>query len=175
LKNDQDPGIRWYAVQTRPRSEKFVQRMLAKKGVHAWVPIQKFLRRYTRSTKWVEKPLINCYVFVHMPLDQYVTVLETENVYHFVRVAKEMAPIPDAEIEILRRITLETELEIEARPGQMEAGDPVEISAGSLAGLKGRVLKVDGKRKMQVELSHLGYSLLITIDASFLEKTGALS
>ena len=167
--NPETPS-KWYAVQTRPRSEKFVQRMLVKKGVHAWVPLQKFLRRYARSRRWVEKPLINCYVFVRIAMDQYMTVLETENVVHFVRIAREMAPIPESEMEVLRRITLETDLEVDVRPGQIMEGDPVEIRAGSLAGLRGKVLKADGKRKLQVELEHVGYTLLITVDATFLEK-----
>jgi transcription antitermination factor NusG len=90
----------------------------------------------------------------------------------FVKFSKDLIAIPEAEMDVLRRITLENELEVEVLPGSMAEGDPVEIRAGSLAGLKGRVVKMAGKRKMQVELIHLGYSLLLTIDAAFLEKTG---
>jgi transcription antitermination factor NusG len=167
-----DTEPRWFAVHTRSKSEKFVQRMLHKKGLYAWVPIQKLLRSYSRSTRWVEKPLINCYVFVRITRDQYRTVLETEHVAGFVKFSKDLIAIPEAEMDVLRRITLENELEVEVLPGSMAEGDPVEIRAGSLAGLKGRVVKMAGKRKMQVELIHLGYSLLLTIDAAFLEKTG---
>lgn len=53
----------------------------------------------------------------------------------------------------------------------MEEGDTVEIAAGNLMGMKGRIVKSEGKRKFQVELSYLFHSLLITIDAAFLEKT----
>lgn len=163
---------RWFAVHTRSRSEKFVQRMLSKKGINAYLPLQKLLRRYTRSTRLVEKPLINSYVFVKIIKTQYVPVLETENVAGFVKFSKNMISIPEEEIEILRRITLEDGLDVEAVPGQFAEGDPVEISAGNLMGMKGRIVKLEGKRKMQVELAALGYSLLITIDATFLEKTG---
>jgi len=104
--------------------------------------------------------------------NQYVPVLETENVAGFVKFSKNMISIPEEEIEILRRITLEDGLEIEAIPSQFSEGDSVEISAGNLMGMKGRIIKLEGKRKLQVELGHLGYSLLITIDAAFLEKTG---
>ena len=41
--------------------------MLTKKDVHAYLPLQKLMRRYTRSTRMVEKPLINCYVFSASP------------------------------------------------------------------------------------------------------------
>jgi len=164
--------FRWFAVHTRSKSEKFVQRMLSRKGIHAYLPLQKLLRRYTRSTRLVEKPLINSYVFVKIIKNQYVPVLETENVAGFVKFSKNMISIPEEEIEILRRITLEDGLEIEAIPSQFSEGDSVEISAGNLMGMKGRIIKLEGKRKLQVELGHLGYSLLITIDAAFLEKTG---
>lgn len=162
---------RWFAVHTRSKSEKFVQRMLEKKGIRAWLPLQKLMRRYTRSTRWVEKPLINAYVFVKIVKDQYVPVLETENVAGFVKFSKNLIAIPESEIDLLKRITLEDGLEVQAVPGAFEEGDPVEISAGNLMGLKGRIVKVEGKRKFQVELKYLFQSLLITVDAAFLEKT----
>jgi transcription antitermination factor NusG len=167
--HDSEP--RWFAVHTRSKSEKFVQRMLAKKGIHAWLPLQKLLRRYTRSTRWVEKPLINSYIFVKITKDQYVPVLETENVAGFVKFSKNLVAIPEAEIDILKRITLEDGLDVEVVPGNLAEGDPVEISAGNLMGLKGRIVKSEGKRKFQVELHYLFHSLLITVDAAFLEKT----
>jgi transcription antitermination factor NusG len=160
---------KWFAVKTRSKSEKYVQRLLEKKGITAWVPIQRLMRRYSRSIRMVEKPLLNCYVFVHIVKDQYVPVLETEYVNGFVRFSKNLISIPQAEIDIVKRITLEDGFDIEAVQGQLEEGDWVEISAGNLTGLKGRIVQVQGKRKFQVELSHIGYSLLITVDAAFLQ------
>lgn len=159
---------RWFAVHTRSKSEKLVQRQLTKKGIHAYVPVQRLMRRYTRSSRMVEKPLINCYVFVQIVKQQYVPVLETENVSGFIRFNKDLVAIPESEINLLRRITLEDGLDIEAVPGVLSEGDPVEINAGNLTGLKGRIIKKEGKQRFQVELEQLGYSLLITIGADFL-------
>lgn len=169
-----DSEQRWFAVHTRSRSEKFVQRMLTKKGIHAWLPLQRLLRRYTRSTRTVEKPLINSYVFVKITKSEYLPVLETENVAGFVRFSKNLISIPEGEIEILRRITMETEIDVAVVPGAFTEGDMVEISAGNLMGLRGQILKIEGKRKMQVVLEHIGYSLLISVDAAFLAKTTRL-
>lgn len=163
-----DTEPRWFAVQTRSKSEKFVQRSLAKKGIHAYVPLQRLMRRYTRSTRIVEKPLINCYVFVRIVKKDYIPVLETENVSGFIRFNKELIAIPEEEINVLRRITLEEGLEVEAVPGVFHAGDPVEITAGSLTGLRGHIVKQAGRQRFQVELERLGYTLLITIDSFFL-------
>ncbi len=162
---------RWFAVHTRSKSEKFVQRMLEKKAIHAWVPLQQFMRQYARVKRLVEKPLINGYVFVKISKKEYLSVLETENVAGFVRFSKDLVAIPEAEMDILKRIVLEVGLEVKAVPGVFSEGDEVEINAGGLAGLRGKVMKKDGKHTLQVELNHLGYQLMITIDPVFLEKT----
>lgn len=163
---------RWFAIRTRSKSEKLVCHMLEKKGIEAWLPLQRLLRRYARSTRLTEKPLLNSYVFVRIVREQYVAVLETEHVAGFVRFSKDLLAVPQAEIDILRRIVLEEDLEVEITPGALAEGDLVEISAGQLTGMKGRVLRVEGKRRFQIELQHLLHSLLITVDAAFLTKTG---
>jgi transcription antitermination factor NusG len=81
--------------------------------------------------------------------------------------------VKDEEIEIIRRVTLEDGIEVTATLDTFEEGDPIEISAGSLIGMKGRIIRQEGKRKFQVELESLGMSLLITVDSAFLEKIGA--
>jgi transcription antitermination factor NusG len=97
-------------------------------------------------------------------------VLETEHVAGFVKFNKDLRSIPEAEIELMRRITLEEGLDLEVQPGVFAAGEPVEITAGNLIGLKGRIVKTNGKRNFQIELLSLGYSLLISVDAAFLGK-----
>ena len=69
---------------------------------------------------------------------------------------------------------LEDGLDVQVAVGEFEPGDLVEIAAGTLMGLKGRVLKKEGKRKLQIELVSLGMSLLISLDAAFLEKYASL-
>jgi len=169
--NDLHPSeARWFAVRTRSKSEKFVKRMLEKKGVYAYLPLQQFMRKYVRSKRLVEKPLINCYVFVQITKEQYVPVLETENVTGFVKFNKDLIAIPEAEIDIIRRVTLEEGLDVSTETGTFETGDLVEISAGTLIGLKGRIVKKEGKRNFQIELITLGVNLLISVDAAFLGK-----
>lgn len=163
---------RWFAVHTRSKSEKFVQRILAKKGIRAYVPLQKLMRRYTRSTRVVEMPLIHGYVFVHITKGAYLPILETENVVGFVKSNKALRAIPEPEIELLRRITLEDGLDLSVVPGRFGEGESVEITAGNLIGMKGQIIREESARKFQIELFNLGFSLLITVDAAFLGKIG---
>lgn len=147
--------------------------MLEKKGIAAYLPLQQIMRKYVRSKRLVEKPLINCYVFVYITLGDYIPVLETENVTGFVKFNKDIIAISEAEIDTIRRVTLENGLDIEAVVGDFATGDLVEIAAGALMGLKGKVINKEGKRKFQIELAALGMSLLISVDAVFLEKLPA--
>ena len=149
---------RWFAVHTRARCEKFVQRALAKKSIHAYVPLSRVLRRYVRSTRLTEKPIIPGYVFVKITKTDYVPVLETENAVGFVRFDKDLLAIPEAEIDLLRRNAMEDGLEMTAVPGLLAEGDPVEISGGALTGLRGYIVKTAGKRRFPVSLERPGYS-----------------
>lgn len=167
-----DTEPRWFAVHTRSKCEKMVASLLLRKQIHAYLPLVRTLRRYTRKVKKVEKPLIGCYVFVRITKTEYLTVLETEHVAGFVRFSKELIAIPDEEINLIRRLVLEEDIELEAVPGVLSPGDPVMITAGPLMGLKGAVVEQAGKRKFKVALENLGYSLLMTIDAHFIQKTG---
>lgn len=174
-KEDQlhETEARWFAVRTKAKSEKYVQVLLQKKHIVAYVPLQRLMKRYKKCTKMHEKPLINSYIFVKIIKPEYLRVIETENVAGFIKFDRAMIAIPENEIELMRRFTLETELEMEAIPGVMpDVGDHVEIKAGNLMGLKGRVMEFKGKRRLLVELETVGYSLLITIDAHFLNKVG---
>ena len=163
---------RWFAIHTRSKCEKLVVNLLGKKQIEAYVPLVRTVRKYTRKIKKIEKPLISCYVFVRIVKADYITVLETANVAAFVRFSRTLIAIPEEEINTLRRIVLESDIELEAIPGSLAPGDPVTISAGPLTGLNGSVVKPEGKRKFQVSLDRMGYTLLITIDEKFIQKTG---
>ncbi len=161
---------RWFAVYTKYKREKLVNRLLSNKKISAYLPLQKVTRRYTRKIKKLELPLISCYIFVKIRANEYLPVLETENVVRFVRFSKNLLSIPEKEIQIIRKVVGEEGIELEAEPTQLYAGDEVEIIGGNLTGLSGILLEKQGKKKMVVELEKMGYSLLMNIDASLLRK-----
>lgn len=160
---------RWFAVYTRFKSEKVVKRLLDAKNIESFLPLQSVTRRYTRKIKTYDIPLISCYIFVKIVKSEYVPVLETENVVKFIRFAKNLLSIPEAEINILRRIIGE-QVEVEAEQGLLHEGDLVEVVGGKLTGLRGRLVERQGKKQMVVELETVGYSLKMNIDASLLRK-----
>lgn len=162
---------KWFAVYTRYKREKLVAQRLEQKGIEVYLPLQKFTRRYVRKVKHVELPLINCYLFTRITKKEYVPVLETPDVVRFIQFSKNLISIPDTEIQIIQRVVGES-IEIEVTPSEYVPGDQVEIIAGQLTGLKGKLLKKESEKNFLIELESLGYQMLMHVDPTLLHRTG---
>lgn len=160
---------RWFAVYSGFKKEKLAKKLLEKKGIKVYLPLQKVVRKYDRKIKKLETPLINCYLFVHITKSEYIRVLETEYVSRFIKIGKDLFAIPEAEIEIMQRILGEN-LQIEMEQNTFYQGDKVMVSQGNLTGLTGRLVSFQGKEKVMVELNTIGYAMMIEMDKSLLTK-----
>ncbi len=165
--HESDP--RWFAVYTKYKREKLVQKRLEEQGITAYLPVQRLVRRYERKTKTVELPLISCYVFAHIIKKQYAWVLNTADVLHFVKFSQNLIAIPDREIQLLQRIALDgVEMEVEAT--SFRAGEEVEIVSGNLAGVKGIFLHKERKKNFVIELGNIGYSLRMWVEPTLIKR-----
>ena len=54
----------WYAVNTRPRWEKKIAKVLDTKGIENYCPVNKVTRQWSDRKKVILEPLFKCYVFV---------------------------------------------------------------------------------------------------------------
>lgn len=153
---------RWFAVYTRYKREKLVQKMLQQKGIEVYLPLQKVTRRYVRKVKHLELPLINCHLFVKIKQADYVPVLETENVVKFVRIARNLISIPEREMDIMRRVVGEG-YELDIVPTQLIKGDLVEITVGTLIGVRGVLVQNAGQNTVVVDLEKAGFQLRMSV------------
>lgn len=159
---------KWFAIRVRPKCEKVVKAALEKKEIESYVPLQKKTRYYTRKVKKVELPLIKGYVLGYLILDDYVKVLETEHIIGFVRSDQAPSPIPEAEIELLRRVE-GSSLNVESISlEELQMGAHIEIIGGELTGMFGRVCEVKGREFVSIELVHLDSAIMLDIDKKYL-------
>jgi transcription antitermination factor NusG len=166
-----DDKPRWFAVRTRFRDEKVALKMLTTYGVHSYLPIQNLTRRYGKKVRHVEMPLINSFVFVKICSHEYKTVLQTEYVTGFLKLGQNILAIPDEQIDLMRRLLGDgVELTVEPTTMAYEKGDLMEVTSGSLLGMRGTLVNIQGKDKMLVELVNSGYTLQISIDKTLLHK-----
>ena len=158
---------RWFAVNTGYKKEKVVQKNLIAKGVEVFLPINKVHRQWGRKKRVVELPLINCYIFVKITKKDYIPILQTPNVIRFLKIGKELEAIPENQIETLKRVIGEN-IAIEATTEYLQSGDAVEIVAGNLIGIKGRLIDIKGKNKFVIQLDRLGFNLLLELPANLI-------
>ena len=160
---------RWFAVYTRYKREKQIKLRLDDKGISNYLPLQKVTRHYTRKTKKLELPLINSYIFVKITKKDYIRVLEIPDVIKFVRFSKNLIAIPQWEIDLMKRVTGEG-MEVSIDTLQYLPGDEVEVIGGNLTGLKGKLIKREGKHNFWIELTALGFGMNMQIDEKLLRK-----
>lgn len=130
----------WYAVYTRPRSEKKVAATLADRGIHAWCPLQRVRKHYADRIKFVEEPVFSSYVFVQIRDLERGLVLSDPNVVNFVRHCGKPAIIRDKEITAIR-LFLEEYKGYAFQLSEIGTGDTVRISEGPFADYTGIVVK----------------------------------
>ena len=159
----------WFAVYTRFKCEKVVLQALKKKGIECYVPLQEVKRQYTRKIKTHHIPLISCYAFVKVNKADYIRVLETDYVLEYVKIGRNLIAIPEKEIDLLKRIVGEG-LVTAIEPRSMKIGDKVEIIAGRLTGLHGKLVETDHGKRMVVQLEALGQDLFMEVAPELLRK-----
>lgn len=163
----------WFAVYTKFKAEKWVMDRLQAKGIEAYTPLISQVRRYSKKIATHYYPIISCYVFVKITPREKLAVLQTEHTFGFVKFRNKDIPIPDQEILMLKKITGE-KVELEMIVGQQHIGREVQIVAGNLTGIKGKLIDILGKKEFVVELDAIGCQLKINIDPELLMTTDQL-
>lgn len=164
---------RWFAVYTRFKREKMVNKRLKTKGLELYLPLHQVTRYYTRKIRRSELPLISCYIFVKITRKGYIAVLEDPDVLYFVRLKADLIAIPEREIDILKAITGEG-INVEVLPAQgvPEPGDAVEITQGRLYGVRGTLIEYQNSKCVVIELERLGFSLRMQLELDKIRKIG---
>lgn len=161
---------KWFAIYTNYKREKLVKQMLDQKEVECYLPIRKVVKQWSKKRRTMELPLISCYIFAKITAEQYITVLETEYVLKFVRIGRDLIAIPEEEIQIIKNI-LSEEVDFEINNMlPLEKGDAIEIVSGSLSGIKGKLVEVEGKNRVLITLDHLQHTFTLSLDKNLIKR-----
>jgi len=152
----------WYPVYTNPRAEKATFSLLQKKGITAYLPLQRILKQWSDRKKWVEEPLIKSYLFVKIYPEQQAEVLMTKGVARFIYFSGKIASIPEKQIEMVKQ-WLSSGLAVEVSNDKFSKGQDIEIIAGPLKGLKGELVDFQNEKRLILKIDSIGQTLLIQI------------
>lgn len=161
---------KWLAAYTKSRAEKKVLLELEYQGIEVFLPLQRKLRQWSDRKKWVELPLISGYIFVHINPREYEAVLKTAGVVTYVKFEGKAAVIPDEQIDWIKRMLRQNEVNIELHQTLFNVGDKIEVLAGPLIGIIGTLITIKNKKRVAVQLQQLNFSLVVDIPISELRK-----
>lgn len=160
---------RWYAIYTKSRAEKKVEKDLKEKGIETYLPLQKKLRIWSDRRKTIEMPLFSGYVFVNINLvkERYF-VLQTDNVVKFVSFSGEISEVKQNEIDTIKWILGEN-LPIEPTSTRFAKGQKVKVVFGDMKDLEGEVIRTK-KNKVLFRISSIQQNMLVEIPEHYIEN-----
>jgi transcription antitermination factor NusG len=89
---------KWYALYTKPRWEKKVDKALQQKGIEAYCPLNRVKRKWSDRIKTIEEPLFKSYVFVKVEEKDRTEVRYVDGVLNYVYWNGKPAVIKEEEI-----------------------------------------------------------------------------
>jgi len=157
----------WFALYIIRKHEKRVEQQLRAKGVEVFLPLFTVEKRWkNQTTATVSEPLFPGYVFARIMRTERVRVLEVPSVVSIVGNGREYLPLPDDEIEALRRgLHLRR---VDPCP-YLKVGNRARIRCGPLVGLEGVVLRKDSRLRIVLSVDLIMRSIAVHVDADELE------
>jgi transcription antitermination factor NusG len=163
----------WFAAYTTPRHEKHVSELLAERQIETFLPLYRTARQWKKSTPVVlELPLFPTYVFVHIDRQSRGAVLNLPGVLSIVGSSKEPWPLPDFDIEVLRRGMQAHK--VEPHP-YLKIGERVRVKAGMMAGVEGILVRKKNEFRVVLSLDAIMQSVAVEVDADDLEVADRLA
>lgn len=158
----------WYALHTKSRHEKWVDRELRKKGIETFLPLRKITRHWSDRVKQIETPIFSGYLFVHIPLKERLEVLKTSGSIRLISFDSVPVPVPDKELATVRRF-VDEEIALDPFP-YLSQGDRVYIRSGPFKGVDGFIVRKDKHTRLVISLDLLMQSISVEIDEAVVEK-----
>jgi transcription antitermination factor NusG len=155
---------KWYAIWTKSRHEQRVRDQLAQKGIVPFLPTVTRWSRWKDRKKQIEWPLFPGYCFARFDPSATLPVLTCAGVVSIVGFNGRIAPIPDDEIDGIRRL-LASNLPCDPCP-MIREGAMVEIVRGPLRGVRGRLIRKGSQARLVLSVDLIGQAVSVEIDAA---------
>ncbi len=160
----------WYAIFTKPRSEKKVHQRMQDQDIESFLPLVKTVRQWSDRKKTLEVPLIPSYIFVYLPEKDLYRTLPIQGTVNVLKHLGKPARIREVEIENLRILSNNSEGHNITHGVSVSKGDDVEVTNGPFMGLIATCVNEGKNHRVVVNIDSLGSSFNVNIPLSFLRK-----
>jgi transcription antitermination factor NusG len=157
-----DTAIPWFALQTRPRNEKQVERLLTHKGYECCLPMYRQKRRWSDRVIEVELPLFPMYVFCRFNPSAMGKAIATPGVTRIIGFGGRPAEVNVEEVESLQLLGQSAFLR---EPwAYIPNGTLVQVETGPLAGAQGIICSGEDRRRLVISVTLLQRSVAVQLD-----------
>jgi len=154
--------IPWFALQTKPRNERQVERRLAHKGYECLLPTYRQKRRWSDRIVEVELPLFPMYVFCRFNPSALGKAISTPGVTCIVGFGGQPAEVKAEEIEALQLLAQNSLLR---EPwAYIPDGTLVQVETGPLTGAHGIICSGKDRRRLVISVTLLQRSVAVQLD-----------
>ncbi len=158
---------RWYALHTMSNCEAKVAEYLRAFQVETFLPDYAAKRQWNDRVKTIRFPLFPGYLFSRFGKKLPVEALGAPGLAHVVGFAGAPAPIPEDEIECVRRM-VSSGLSLSGG-SILRVGKRVRMRSGPLKGLEGRLEQLNGKNRLVISVELLCRSIAAEVDPDAIE------
>lgn len=156
--------LAWYAIWTRSRHEQVVREQIERKGFDVFLPTITRWSRWKDRKKKIDWPLFPGYCFARFEARERLPILTCTGVVSIVSFDGEPAPVPDHEIDGIRRLVT-SELQYDPCPLVRE-GMVVEVTHGPLKGVVGRLVRKGAHARLILSVDLIGQAVSVEVDAA---------
>lgn len=155
----------WFALQTKSRNERSVERLLTQKGYECFLPTYCRKRRWSDRVVEIESPLFPMYIFCRFHSSALGKAISTPGVTRIVGFGGQFAEV---EVEEISSLLLLSQSRLLREPwSYIPDGTRVQVETGPLAGAKGIFNSDKDSRKLIISVAILQRSVAVQLD----EKT----
>lgn len=165
-------GAHWYVLYVRMHHEKKTAEKLKEAGVTYYLPVQEVIRQWSDRRKKLQVVVIPMMIFVRTNDAERVRLLKeipalTGSLID--RTTHRPAIIRDEDMKRFMFMLDYSEEAVRFINGPLQVGERIRVIKGSLTGLEGELIEMDGKSQVVVRIEQLGCAS-VELPVGFVEK-----
>jgi transcription antitermination factor NusG len=157
----------WHVIYTRPRSEKKVSQVLARKNIESYCALNKSVHQWADRKKTIYQPLFDNYVFVHIYEFEQRIVKQTDGVLNFVYWLGQPAVIKNEEIEAIKNFLQDHE-DVRLEKVNVNTAERVKVEEEPLVYQDGSGLDLKNQA-VKLTIPSLGCAMIAEVRKSSVE------
>jgi transcription antitermination factor NusG len=141
-----------------------VREQIERKNFGAFLPTITRWSRWKDRKKKIDWPLFPGYCFAQFDAEHALQILKCSGVVSIISFEGKLAPIPEQEIEDIRRV-VQSDLQYDPCP-LIQEGTMVEVTHGALKGVVGRLVRKGAHARLILSVDLIGQGVSVEVDAA---------